>query len=188
MSNEYSVVEALLEEYNELQTIEKDINEHIEASCAQELEKLQGLQDQIRDLTNQMDGVRASMQEREYEAFSDLAKIKKELERKETSVKQACYGLPIDLVRKGKVLNVGRFRVSIAKASTKVTYSEELIDDHPEYFEMYVDGEPLIKRVIDANIMDRLVASGSVEEEDVAPYRTEVKVRNPAVRITEYVE
>lgn len=178
------VVKILMQELEELRGFQDDVDEAIAAECQREMAELESIAQQIKQLEDQREVVLASMQERVPRAYEDLTRLKSDLSKKESAIKKACQSLPLTIARKGLKIENGRVRVSVTKSSTSVYYSERVLDDHPEFDELYVDGDPLVQRRLNSNVMERLVADGVISEDDVKDYRVESRDRSPQVRIT----
>ena len=179
----YATVKQLMREFAELQTIKADIEGIIAEACEDENEEIKEIDKHIRKLQVQREVLLASMQEKEPSAYEDLTKVQSDLARKEQVLKLACYTIPLDVGRKGFKLKEGQISISVAKSTTTVAYSEHVLDDHPEFDELYADGDPLVMRKINPVILDRLVADGVIDAKTVAEFRIETRARNPSVRI-----
>jgi hypothetical protein len=178
------VVKTLMQELEELKGFRDDVDEAIAAECQSEMAELESIAQQIKQLEDQREVVLASMQERVPRAYEDLTQLKSDLSKKESAIKKACHSLPLAVAKKGLKIESGRVRISIAKSTTSVSYSERVLDDHPEFDELYADGDPLVQRKVNPNVMERLVVDGVINEDDVKDYRVEARVRSPQVRIT----
>ena len=83
-----------------------------------------------------------------------------------------------------KIEQEGGWKISVSKVKPSVEYkAEELIKAMPQFASAKVDGDPLFKRTVNKDVLNRLLASGEVEEEAVEPYRVITAERKPTVRI-----
>lgn len=181
--DDFAVVKMLMKELAELAELKKDMDEMVSSLCAEELKQIAELEEQVKELQSRQEVIRASMQEKAPDVHDDLLKVSSDLTKKEGALKKAIYAMPVEVIRKGFKLKESKVLVSASKVTTKVTYSERVLDDHPEFDELYVDGDPLVVRRVNPNVLERLVADGTVSEEAVKPYRIEAKVKNQQVRI-----
>jgi len=186
--DDFAVVKTLMSELGELTELKRDMDEMISSLCAEEIKQMKEIDKQIEELQSKREVVQASMKEKAPDVHDDLTKVASDLAKKESALKKAVYALPIELARKGFKLKEGKVKVSSSRVTTKVDYSEKVLDDHPEFDELYVDGDPLVVRRVNPNVLERLVAEGQVDEEAVKPYRIETKVRNQQVRISVVLE
>ena len=144
---------------------------------------IEKLEESIQTVRVEIDRIKCEMSATTPEPFDELMRVRNEIENKKSAIKKTISAIPVDIIRSGKKIVEGTVRISVSRSTTVVTYSEELLHDHPELEEMYADGDPLVQRKINAVIVDRLVAEGKLSKEDVGPHRTEARTRNPSVRI-----
>ena len=182
-NEELQMIVELMRDLEQLKDTEIDLKVMLEEAAGEDAAKIRDLDDQVEKLLQERDALKAQMREDNPELYSDLITCRSMIESKENAVKKACYGLPLDVSRKGVKLLDGRVSVKMSRSATKITYKEDVLDDHPEFDEMYLDGDPLVQRKINSDILERLVREGTVSEAAVAPYRIEVRPRNPSVRI-----
>ncbi len=181
-------VKAVMGELEELLDLKKEIDEFISSHTQKEAEAIEGFEKEIEAIRGKIEVAKAAMREKLPEAFDDLVRVEQDLSHKDSALKSLVHSLPVSMVKDGLTIKAGRVKVSSSKVTIETSYREELLDDHPEYEEMYVDGDPLIRRAINPAVLERLVADGDIPEDDVKDYRIERKVRNPQVRIREEVD
>jgi seryl-tRNA synthetase len=179
----FQTVKSIMNELDEIVSMHEEMQTILKEVCAEQYEKLEAIDKQIAELQSKREVVQASMLEIAPDVSADIASAAAEIEQKKNSIKKAVYALPIDEVRKGLKLEEGGVQISVSKSSTKVSYSDAVLDDHPEFDEMFLDGDPLVVRRINSEVLERLVAKGAVHKDDVEKYRIESRPRNPSVRI-----
>ena len=180
-------IQELADEVGNLNDLFDDIIDHLDALCVEEHAELKRIDAAIEELNEKKETVYASMRERAPEAFEDQAKLKAAINHKKEALKRACHNIPVEELRTGAKFVAGSFDIAISKVATTVHYSDDVLSAWPEFEEMHLDGDSLVRRSVNAGVMERLVASGAISKAKVADYRYETKVRNPSVRITDTV-
>jgi predicted RND superfamily exporter protein len=189
MSTTTEEVEERLATLFDLREQEKLLEEYLRERCTDEYAKLDEISQQIQKLQEEAESVNLSITEKESETHEDLLTAKKMIDQAQDSLKKACYELPDETLKKGTRFTHKSLRVTVTKANIVNEYrSEALLDAHPELEEIYIDGDPVVGRTINAEMLDRVIAEGAFSEEDAAPYRFTKKIRNSQVRIKEIVD
>lgn len=127
----------------------------------------------------------SSMRESESEAFDQLDQVAADIKKLEEQVKSICHAFPAHLLKVPRKFAGHGYAVSVSRASThREVKSAEMIEAHPEYAELEVEGDKLVVRSVDLGVLDRLLAMGTILQEDVDPYITTVKDKSPSVTIS----
>ena len=177
-------VKNLMQEMQDMQELRQEMDEVLAVVCADEIEHVNLIKDHIRELQSELEVAHASMQEKAPDVFEDITRVNADVANKESALKKMCHALDIDLVRKGVKISEGRIRITISKSSSTIAYSENVLKDHPEFEEMYVDGDPLVMRRINSSVLERLVTTeGILTDDEIKKYRVESRTRNPSISI-----
>lgn len=184
-SGEVAALTEQMKSLEELYAQERELQAYIREAHQDVYDKIDNLEAQKRDIDALIRAAQDELTGRDRQAFSDLTHLAGRIKGQIEAVKRACYHMPNALLAKSQKFKVGGVNVSISKATVTSEYrAEELLAAHPELEEMYVDGDPVVGRTINATVLDRLVARGDVEDASVARYRVEVRAKNPSVSIT----
>lgn len=126
----------------------------------------------------------SQMKEADPEAYTQLGQIAADIKKLEEQVKSICHALPVEVLKTGKQISGSGFKVTVSKATTHREFKVvELLQAHPEYFDLAVEGDKLVRPSIDVGVLDRLIAMGTINEEDVKPFVVVVKDKSPSVSI-----
>jgi hypothetical protein len=84
-----------------------------------------------------------------------------------------------------KIEQEGGWKISVSKIKSSISYkTDDLLHALPHFASARIDGDPLVERAINPAVLERLVASGDVEEEEIRPFQVVTAERKPTVRIT----
>ena len=124
--------------------------------------------------------------ERAPRAYADLEDANRELRKLENSIKKLGHDMdPADLVKKGMKISEHGIAVTVSKLMHKTRYNPSILMDHPHLLDVVLDGDPLVFRTVDADILERLIEQGDFSREDADRYKDIVKIKNPSVTIKE---
>jgi len=138
----------------------------------------------MQTLQKKVEELQAKVKKGNGDLVDELAKVGKGIERKVEDVKNYCHNLPEEALQESFVFDQGRVKVKVSSTRFSVSYrTEELLEDHPELEEIYVDGDPVVGRVVYPDVLERLIASGEVKIKNLERYRIAVKERSPSVSV-----
>tara|TARA_B100000131_G_scaffold234182_1_gene226098 strand:+ start:2867 stop:3442 length:576 start_codon:yes stop_codon:yes gene_type:complete len=176
----------LLQDLRTVAESRKQVEKVIKKSCPELLSKIGEAEREILSRQADIEFVQAQIVEQTQELEEDRqelsireSELRDEIKRvaRSASPEEASAGMRVDLG--------DGWKISVSKVSTSLEYkSDDLLNDYPDLAEVEVDGDPLIRREVDPEILERLVASGQIDKDMVAPYTVVSVGRAAAVRIS----
>jgi len=148
-------------------------------------ESLERLENQMRELEKERQGLLAAHMDAVKDVLSDIASCKKGIERKTESLKNLFHNMPRGLIENGLRYSFDDVTVSVSRTKFVTTYkTAQLLADYPELEGVYVDGDPLCSVTIVPEVLERLIATDKVEIGDIEKYRIVTPQRSPSVSIS----
>jgi hypothetical protein len=176
-------MEQLLEELQEMKEEHAELSDYVDEKFHEERDEQAACEERINEAMTRIDELTAQMQEADPQLFRDLATAARDIAHKEAEVKKFCHTLALSKYASGAVFKGAGLQVKVSRSKVRRTYKPELLRKHPELENMYVDGDPVVVRTIDAAVLDRLVAEGKFDADEAKAFRSEDRIRNPQVRI-----
>lgn len=168
---------------------QKELEQVLAESSPEEEAELAEIDRLEQELTDRRNRCLAVRQERLKDVFTDLKTCAKAIERKVESLKNYCHNLPKEAVEKGLKFDHKSLNISVSKAEFITTYkAHELLEDHPELEEVYLDGDPLCTMTVVPEVLERLLSSDKLRIDDIDKYRIVTKKRSPSVSLTYTLE
>lgn len=145
-----------------------------------EIEALRRVQE---DASRREAEISARMRDEDPRAFADQASAERDIAHKEAELNTVCYALPLGSLSKKQAFHAHGMSVYVTKATVRREYRPELLRAHPELENVFVDGDPVVVRSVDAAVLDRLVAEKKFDAGEAKAFLLETKLRNPQVRV-----
>lgn len=180
---EKNPIKDLLQELQGMRAEKEELEWDIAQQFEKEYAEMAAIEKQVQASMARVDELTAQMRDADPQAFADLATAEREISKKEDELKALCYALPLQSLKKGQAFSGGGLRVTVSRATIRREYKPDILKAHPGLENMYIDGDPVIVRSVDAAVLDRLVAEGRFDKAEAKKFLLETKIRNPQVRI-----
>lgn len=163
----------------------KEILEEIDKDTPAETAELKALSVQADAINKRWEEVTDKRMKKAAALWEALRAVENGVAQKSEGLKRYLHSLPPEVLESsGFSVKAHGWNVSVTKAQFETRYeTDRLIKAMPELEEMYVDGDPVLKKTISPEVLERLVAKGDIKEEEIAPFRIVSKLRNPSVTI-----
>jgi len=163
----------------------RDIEEYLEDNAR--AAKVRELRDHISLLEGQIAQEQLLLREQELDTYQDLDTVTEEIAATEERIKENIRALPDTDLAAGLRLEADNtpWQVTSSRIQVDSSYSDGLLVQCPELRTLEVDGDPVVRQVIDADLVDRLVAQGDLTEDVVAPFKRTSRRKHPQIRIKE---
>ncbi len=166
----------------------QESDEYIALTQAERLGKIEKLTQKRTQIDNDIAQLRLEITEADPDNAEMVEETESRIAKLTKEIKALCHSIPVgDLAKKGlKILDDEKntsVTITVSKAQTASKYNvDELLEAHPELEEASCEGDFVVVKSVDTDVLDRLVEGGDVDK-SVYGFRTIVKTKAPAVRV-----
>lgn len=169
-------------ELDELLEVKEEVEKSLRIELDAEHKKLLALEAAIESLRLEMQEVQFGMREKAAEIYEELDTVEKLIRTKKLDIKQMCYGMDPESLKKGLRVAGEHIRVRVSSVSTQVTYMPGLLDEMSEYLRTStVEGVPVAELKVNPHAIQHLILDGDLPQEVADKYKLVTKSRNPSV-------